>query len=146
MPSIKRSFGDTTDIITKRAKYDTVYERALARMNAEDVRVHRQRWFCVMVQVQIMNLYPQPVNVRKIESEQMGYYQSHFEYDLSTKGRYYVLQRLQDKHCYDVRFKSTWETRNLMKYLKNPPSCICPVYRPAKSYCKTFGDLYITYL
>ncbi len=151
MPSTKRSFNcsDTTDV--KRTKYELMRRIEEAERRTEEavrrtVEAYRKIWNCVMVQVQIMNLYPRPENVRKIESEHRGYYQSHIEYDLPKKKSYYVLQRLQDKHCYDVRFKSTWETRNLMQYLKNPPSCICPVYRPPKSYFKMFGDLKITYL
>jgi len=150
MPSTKRSISsfDTTDIIVKCARYEITRATEAVRKIENAVRAHKENWKCVMVQVQIMNLYPRPENVRKYESEHMGHYTSHIEYDL-PKARYYVLQRTltaEKPFIYDIRFKSTWETRKLMDYLKNPPACICPVYRAPKSYCKKFGGLKITYL
>jgi len=138
MPSTKRrsvSSFDTTDIIVKCAKYEITRATEAVRKIEKAVRAHKQNWKCVMAQVQIMNLYPRPENVRKYESEHMGHYSSHIEYDLPKKARYYVLQRTlcaEKPDIYDVRFKSTWETRKLMDYLKNPPACICPVYKTPK--------------
>ena len=131
MSSIKRSICDTTDIHTKRAKFDTVYQRSLARMNNEDTKNHKESMQCVMTQLTCMNLYQPVENVVQTITHTTVY-------DLPKKRMFTVLQRTLSGDTpwhFDVRFQTTLQTRDTMNYVRFLySSCYAPLkmYNPVK--------------